>query len=206
MITKVDNRLAGWKAKCLSLAGRLTLIQATITAIPAYVMQSARLSWSLCDKLDRKVQRFLWGGSTMQRKPYLVAWKVVTKEKEEGGLGLRSIRQLNSAYLMKLRSRLQTEDTALWTRVLKEKYGRGRDLLNSKRKVPLCSNAWRGLQEMFPVTKQGMGLALGDGRQTQLWSIIFKKVFVSIRNRRGAGIGNSWRHSFLLSAPTDCFI
>jgi len=38
VITRVDKRLAGWKTKCLSLAGRATLIQATIVAIPAYVM------------------------------------------------------------------------------------------------------------------------------------------------------------------------
>ena len=30
IIEKVDKRLAGWKTKCLSLAGRATLIQATI--------------------------------------------------------------------------------------------------------------------------------------------------------------------------------
>jgi len=41
VITLVKTRLAGWKAKCLSPAGRQTLIQFTITAVPAYVMQSA---------------------------------------------------------------------------------------------------------------------------------------------------------------------
>jgi len=38
ILDKVANRLAGWKTKCLSLAGRTTLIQSTIAAIPAYVM------------------------------------------------------------------------------------------------------------------------------------------------------------------------
>ena len=55
VIAKVDKKLAGWKAKCLSLEGRLTLIQATITAVPAYVMQSARLPRLLWDDLDRKI-------------------------------------------------------------------------------------------------------------------------------------------------------
>lgn len=34
IITRVDCKLAGWKAKCLSTAGWAILIQATITAIP----------------------------------------------------------------------------------------------------------------------------------------------------------------------------
>ena len=74
VLSKVDKRLAGWKTKYLSLAGRATLIQATLTSIPAYVMQSARLPRSLCDDLDRKFRRFLWGGSNSQRKPHLVRW------------------------------------------------------------------------------------------------------------------------------------
>jgi len=88
VITRVDKRLAGWKARCLSLAGRLTLIQSTITAIPAYTMQAAKLPRSLCDQLDKKIRCFLWGGTNMQRKPHLVAWDEVTKEKTQGGLGL----------------------------------------------------------------------------------------------------------------------
>ena len=102
VLTRVDRRLAGWKTKCLSLAGRATLIQSTITAIPAYVMQSARLPRSLCDGLDRKIRRFLWGGTTMERKVHLVPWSSIIRDKTQGGLNLRSMQQLNSAYLMKL--------------------------------------------------------------------------------------------------------
>ena len=61
MVTRVENRLVGWRAKCLSLAGRITLIKSTIIAIPAYVMQSMRLPRSVCDDLDRRIRRFLWG-------------------------------------------------------------------------------------------------------------------------------------------------
>jgi len=78
VIDKVDKRLAGWKIKRLFLAGRATLVQATITAIPAYVMQSARLPRSVCDALDRRIRRFLWGGTELKRKVHLIAWVVVT--------------------------------------------------------------------------------------------------------------------------------
>ena len=39
-VEKVNKRLAGWKSKCLSFAGRTTLIKSVISAIPSYAMQS----------------------------------------------------------------------------------------------------------------------------------------------------------------------
>jgi len=170
VITRVENRLAGWKAKCLSLAGRLTLIQSTITAIPAYVMQSARLPRSVCDMLDKRIRRFLWGGTSLARKPHLVAWETVIKDKETGGLGIRSMRQLISAFLMKLGWRLKTEPATLWTRLLKEKYCRGRELGTMAGRVRSCSNTWRGIMETMDLTNKGMGATIGDGRQTEFWN------------------------------------
>ena len=72
VITRVENRLAGWKAKYLSLAGRVTLIKSTITAIPAYVMQSARLLRSTCDDLDKSIRRFLWGYDTGKKAAFSI--------------------------------------------------------------------------------------------------------------------------------------
>ena len=61
VIERVDRKLASWKAKCLSLAGRVTLIQATVTAIPAYTMQTEKIPRSVCDELDGKLRKFLLG-------------------------------------------------------------------------------------------------------------------------------------------------
>jgi len=109
------------------------------------------------------------GGTTMQRKPHLVAWDVVTKEKAQGGLGLRSMRQLNSAFLMKLGWRMQAESSTLWARILHEKYGRGRDwtyLID--RRYP-CSNTWKRIMETMHLTEQGVDIAIGDDRLAKLW-------------------------------------
>ena len=169
VLNRVDRRLAGWKAKCLSLAGRTTLIQATINAIPAYTMQTSRIPRSVCDELDKKIRRFLWGGSHMERKPHLVSWDVVTKEWTEGGLGLRKMRHLNSAYLMKLGWRVESEPNSLWARVIRAKYCKAQsgDILMARHRS--TSNAWRGILETLEWTKRGAGMAVGDGRQTKFW-------------------------------------
>jgi len=82
------------------------------------------------------------------------------------GLGIRFMRQLNSAYLMKLGWRLLTEPSTLWSRVLKEKYGWNKNLNNIEVINSSCTNAWRGIMSTMKNTKQGMGMAIGDGRQT----------------------------------------
>jgi len=173
VVTRVDQRLTGWKTKCLSLAGRATLIQSTLATIPAYVMQSTRLPRSICDLLDKKVRRFLWGGTAMERKTHLVSWNMVTRERTQGGLGIRSMRQLNSAYLMKLGWRLTTEADTLWVRVLKDKYCRGRDLATNNRRLSTASNVWKGIQESMELTKKGLGITIGDGRTTEFWNHIW---------------------------------
>jgi len=169
VIERVEQRLAGWKSKCLTLAGRITLIKSTLTAIPAYVMQTVRLPRSVCDGLDKRVRRFLWGGTGLERKPHLVSWDIVTREKTKGGLGIRNMRQLNSAFLMKLGWRWHSEPSALWVRLLKEKYTKGSDLITRMGQRQLSSNAWRGIVETMEMTTQGIGMAIGDGSRTDFW-------------------------------------
>ena len=43
LLDRIEKILAGWKTKCLSLTGRITLIQSTIETIPAYAMQTTKL-------------------------------------------------------------------------------------------------------------------------------------------------------------------
>ena len=75
----MDRRLTGWKTKCLFLAGRLTLLQSTIAVIPAYAMETAKLPRSLCDEIDQKTRRFLWGGTSNEKWVHLASWELATK-------------------------------------------------------------------------------------------------------------------------------
>ena len=60
IIDRVQHRLAGWKARQLSLSGRATLIQSVSSSIPAYAMQSTHLPSSVCSTIDNYHHRFLW--------------------------------------------------------------------------------------------------------------------------------------------------
>lgn len=43
---------------------------------------------------------------------------------EIGGVGIKSLKQMNEAFLLKLLWRLTTDPTNLWAQVLTQKYGR----------------------------------------------------------------------------------
>ena len=43
ILDRVKQKLAGWKANCLSLAGHRVLIQSSLAAIPSYIMQCSYL-------------------------------------------------------------------------------------------------------------------------------------------------------------------
>ena len=59
ILDRVKNKLAGWKANLLSLAGRAVLIQASSAAIPAYVMQCTYISNKILEGVDRVNRNFL---------------------------------------------------------------------------------------------------------------------------------------------------
>lgn len=102
ILERVKQKLAGWKVNLLSLAGRVVLIQASTTTIPAYVMQSTALPKKLLANLDKVNKNFLWGSTDDAKKVHWVGWHKVTKPKAEGGLGIQSANCRNQALLATL--------------------------------------------------------------------------------------------------------
>lgn len=83
---KIDRRLSGWKTKYLSLAGRLTLAKSTLSTMACYSMQTAKIPRMICDEIDKKTRRFIWGGSEDQRRVHLLSWETLQKPKEHAFL------------------------------------------------------------------------------------------------------------------------
>lgn len=83
--------------------------------------------------------KFLWGGSDLKRKIHLIAWPKITHKKACGGLGIKSIRDMNEALLMKWWWRYGTEKESLWRKVIKSKnkMGDGHQKWNFTGKCPI---------------------------------------------------------------------
>ena len=103
--------MEGWKTKFLSFAGRNVLAQSILTSIPLYSMKATLLPINLCNNIDRLVRQFLWHCSNDKKKDSLS--KLVIREKELGGLGIKRMHDMNLAFMAKLSWRLLQEKESL---------------------------------------------------------------------------------------------
>lgn len=148
---QVMKKLAGWKTKFLSFAGRSVLVKSVMSAIPNYIMQGATLPIHLCDKLDKINRDLLWGSTNEKRRLHLVGWEKVIRPKEEGGLGIQLARAKNIALLAKLNWHMYHEKEALWARLLLAKYCSSvRMRSNNPDGLPSSSN-WNAIKVGFPI-------------------------------------------------------
>jgi len=118
VIERIQSRLAGWKSHLLSFARRLVLTQVVTGAIPSYTMQCSILPPKIIKCVDKLNRDFLWGSTKNNKKIHMVNWKKVMKPKKDGGLGLQTTKEKNTALLAKLNWRMHREKDSLWARVL----------------------------------------------------------------------------------------
>lgn len=145
---KVHERLEGWKVKSLSLAGRATHASSVLSSMPIYAMQTTKLPQSVLHDLDKHTRRCVWGSNDTRKRIHLVNWPSVCQTKDHGGLGLKQAGRMNQAMLTKLAWRLINGPTALWSRLMRSKYGGERELLNVFQQKGGASHIWRGMVDL----------------------------------------------------------
>jgi hypothetical protein len=168
-VEKVKGRLTGWKAKQLSLAGRITLAKSVIQAIPIYPMMSMQIPKSCLNEIEKVQRAFIWGDTEEKRKSHMVSWNTITQPKECGGLGLRNLQSMNEACLMKLGWSLMSEEYSLWGQVLIGKYGRSGwsqgDFTVTSNDSPL----WKAIAKSWTKLEAHRYWSIGDGNKANFW-------------------------------------
>ena len=135
LLDRIGDRMEGWKINYLSFAGKIILAQSILTTIPLYPMQSSLLPINICNNIDRMVRKFLRGGPNDNKKIHLIKWETVTNEKEQGGLGLKTMHNMNLAFMAKLGWQLVTEHKSLWVKVIAKKCHRGNQPQETQQKA-----------------------------------------------------------------------
>ncbi|CAL5415136.1 unnamed protein product [Camellia sinensis] len=95
VLDKFKRKLAAWKRRYLSFAGRVTLIKSVLSSLPVYFLSIFKLPVGIAKALHRIQANFLWGGSEIRKKVHLINWKEVCLSKIKGGLGVRNLSQLD---------------------------------------------------------------------------------------------------------------
>nr|XP_043625755.1 uncharacterized protein LOC122597190 [Erigeron canadensis] len=103
------KRLSRWKASCLSLGGRVTLIKAVLESLPTYYFSLFKAPVKVNEGLEGIIRLFLWGGSDDSNKIHWVGWERVASPTSSGGLRLCKLADSNKALLSKWFWRYQLE-------------------------------------------------------------------------------------------------
>ena len=119
VIRNIENRLASWKARLLSRAGRLTLIKSVLNSLPVYFMSMFKIPRTVAAKIVKLQRRFFWGGKFGESKCCpTVKWSDIELPKEMGGLGVGNILHKNLILLFKWWWRFSESDNTLWKKIL----------------------------------------------------------------------------------------
>lgn len=169
---KFRQKLSGWEAKKLSMAGRVTLARSILLSIPNYFMYTVKIPISVCMEIERIACKFIWGSTNEDRKVALLSWDNCCKPLDRGGLGIRKLREQNKIFLMKLGYRMLSNTESLWVQVLRKKY-------NVQEIIPISirrsngSFIWQSLVKIWPEVTTHVFWSIGDGRLVNFWDDVW---------------------------------
>ena len=123
LLNSIHSRLSNWKRKLLSFGGRLILLKSVLSSLPVYFLSFFKAPTGIISSIESIFLKKYWGGGEDIRKIAWVDWNSVCLPKEEGGLGVRRLREFNVALLGKWCWRMLVDKEGLWYRVLKARYG-----------------------------------------------------------------------------------
>ncbi|XP_056688698.1 uncharacterized protein [Spinacia oleracea] len=168
LLDKSMDRVRGWQAKLLNMAGRCTLIKSVLNSYPLYAMQTNILPASITHALEKCFRKFLWNKVEKSRYMSRLSWDKITRPINEGGLGIRRFKEWNLAFMAKLGWAVLTNPDKLWVKVLKEKYLKHANLFNcvpNNNQSPL----WRDILKGRSILEKGIIIGIGNGDSTSLW-------------------------------------
>ena len=74
VITKVTSKLSIWKARTLSVGGRLTLVKAVLGALPTYYMSIFKAPLTVLSQIESLRNTFFLGADLEEKKMTWVSW------------------------------------------------------------------------------------------------------------------------------------
>ncbi|KAJ9560786.1 hypothetical protein OSB04_005946 [Centaurea solstitialis] len=119
VIDKFKSRLSSWKAKSLSLGGRLCLCKSVLGSLGTSYFSLYKAQIKVVNTHESIRRCFFWGGTDNSKKICWVTWEKILRDKNNGGLGIGSLRALNLAMLAKWWWRERTEPSAKWLAVIR---------------------------------------------------------------------------------------
>lgn len=117
-------------------------------------------------KLTAIMRNFFWGGNTSKNYMSYVAWSMVTVPKGMGGLGLRSLKEMNMALVLKIAWKVATGTSSPWAVTLQAKYYPITGFWASTR-THSCTMLWRNMVTFKPMLQVHLAWKIGTGESVK---------------------------------------
>ena len=168
------RRLASWKRQYISKGGRVTLIKSTLSNLPIYFMSLFRIPSLVCKRLEKIQRDFLWGGGNLEKKPHLVSWVKVCTDKKVGGLGVRSLNNLNKALLGKWLWRFANERDSFWRRTIRSKFGESQGgWCSGEVRNSFGTGLWKEIRKGWDMVRLNAKFVVGNGSRISFWKDVW---------------------------------
>lgn len=96
ILDRIWARLAGWKGRMMSIAGRRVLVRFVLTAIPMFALSVLRPPKKLLSQVDKVHRRFLWAQEKeISGGQCKVKWAKVCSPTDRGGLGILDLERFS---------------------------------------------------------------------------------------------------------------
>lgn len=207
LIQKITGKLTTWKADMLSIGGRITLINAALTAVPIYMMQVFLLPKWVINKIDQSRRKFLWHGHKVQvegkRYMSLASWELVTKSKKMGGLGVKNLHTMNKALMAKVIWKWHQIDRPIWMEVAAKENVRPWEITTTTR-------FWKSFREIAKFMEFSIQFKIGKGDHVRFWTDKWMQqplcekypILYQYTERKEMTVQQAWQgHQWQLSVP-----
>lgn len=99
VVVKLIKRVAGWRGKLLSIAGKLVLLKSCLATIPIYLLSVIKFPKWAIESINSQMANFIRNDSEGKHKYHLANWPSLTRRREYGGWGTPDLSNLTSVFL-----------------------------------------------------------------------------------------------------------
>lgn len=110
------------RSRCLPIGGGITLLNSTLISLPICFLFLFIIPKSVAKRLEKIQRDFLWRGGALEKKPHLVNWSTICKDKKRGSLGIKDLSTINIALLGKWCWRFTLKRDMLWRKLILGKF------------------------------------------------------------------------------------